>query len=97
MEGVVEMTCTLNIDANLISDIRGYKYVVYSPKMMYEDDCYEYLHTFSGKYYYYTDPNRCLKIDRASLDSKLTIDTHLYVMIALFDICSPDATAILTF
>ena len=71
VEGVVEMTCTLNFNANLITVIRGYKYVIYSPKMIYEDDCYEYLHTFAGTLYN-TNPNRCLKIDQASLDSKLT-------------------------
>ena len=61
------MTCTLNIDANILKSPKGYKYVVYSPKMVQEDDCFEYLHTYSG---YYTDLNRCLRINNAELHSK---------------------------
>ena len=33
-----------------------YKYVIYSPKMVHPDDCYEYYHVYSG------NPNRCLRI-----------------------------------
>ena len=54
--GWYEMTCTLNIDADILKDPVAYKYVVYSPKMENEDDCYEYLHGYGGIV------NRCLKI-----------------------------------
>ena len=64
------MVCTLNIDSNIISTKCGYKYVVYSPKMVKEDDCFEYLHTFAGTYYD-RDPNRCLEINQDDLDGRL--------------------------
>ena len=51
-----EMTCTLSINADLLEIPVPYKYVVYSPKMEKEDDCYEYLHGYGG------NPNRCLRI-----------------------------------
>ena len=63
------MTCTLNIAVDLLGRPWGYKYVVYSPKMTKEDDCYEYLHSFAGySYYYYNDPNRCLMVNKADLN-----------------------------
>ena len=64
------MTCTLNIATNLLSEPRGYKYVVYSPKMVQEDDCYEFLHSFVGKSDHHQNPNRCLMINPAFLDGK---------------------------
>ena len=64
------MVCTLKIDAIMLNSTRGYKYVVYSPKMVHDDDCYEYLHTFAGKH---GDPNRCLMINRADLNSRFCI------------------------
>ena len=83
-EGVVEMICTLNIDANMLNSIWGYKYVVYSPKMVRGDDCFEYLHSFAG-WSPYSDPNRCLKINRAELDSRFCIASaglkHFFIII----------------
>ena len=64
------MVCTINIDAGLLNSTRGYKYVVYSPKMVNGDDCFEYLHSFVGSYSDEKNPDRCLKINRADLDSK---------------------------
>ena len=55
------MTCTLNIDAEILKHPVAYKYVVYSPKKENEDDCYEYLHGYGG------NPNRCLKIPQNKL------------------------------
>ena len=69
-DGTCEMVCALNIDANLLNSTRGYKYVVYSPKMVSGDDCFEYLHSFAGKHSYDKDPNRCLKINGADLNSR---------------------------
>ena len=66
-EGVCEMRCTLNIDANVLRVSRGYKYVVYSPIMVVQNDCFEYLHSFAGRTSRYRNPNRCLKINRATL------------------------------
>lgn len=40
-----------------------YKYVVHSPKEKEEDDCYEYLHAYSGE----KDYNRCLRIPQDKL------------------------------
>ena len=62
------MVCTLKIDASLLNDTYGYKYVVYSPKMVDEDDCFEYLHSFDGKYE--QDHNRCLMVNVSDLGSK---------------------------
>ena len=76
-DGTCEMVCTLNIDANLLSSTRGYKYVVYSPKMISGDDCFEYLHSFTGKYE--KNPNRCLKINRADLNSKFLMVCSYYM------------------
>ena len=64
-----EMICTLKIDANILNEIRGYKYVVYSPKMVQEDDCYEYLHSFVSDWSY-QNPNRCLKSNLPDSDLK---------------------------
>ena len=69
------MVCTLNIDANLLNTARGYKYVVYSPKMVHKDDCFEFLHTFAGRYYD-RNPNRCLKINQANLDGRFMVLCH---------------------
>ena len=63
-DGLCEMTCTLNIAADLLDEPRGYKYVVYSPKMTNKDDCYEYLHSFAS----YNNPNRCFMVNKAYLD-----------------------------
>ena len=54
-----EMTCTLQIDANVLKKPLIYKYVIFSPKMVHKDDCYEFLHSFAGKG---SDPNRVLCI-----------------------------------
>ena len=69
-DGVFEMTCTLNIDANNLMSPKGYKYVVYSPKMVHKDDCFEYLHTFTGYTPSFQNPNRYLKINLAEILSK---------------------------
>ena len=66
----MEMICTLNVDAGLLNSSWGYKYVVYSPRMVSGDDCFEHLHTFVGRSPY-TDPNRCLKINRAHLNGRV--------------------------
>ena len=66
-EGVLEMTCTVTIDANLLTYPLGYKYVVYSPRMLLEDDCFEYLHSFAG--WHHQNHNRCLKINPSDLES----------------------------
>ena len=52
------MTGTFNIHAEILkySKPLHYKYTVFSPKAEKEDDCYEFLHGYSG----YT--NRCLRI-----------------------------------
>lgn len=66
------MVCNLNIDANILNSARGYKYVVYSPKMVCADDCFEYLHALPGQYSY-SNPNRCLMINQANLNSRFCI------------------------
>ena len=53
------MTCTLSIQAKLLEEPLEYKYVIFSPKMIGTDDCYEFLHSFG-----YRDLNRCLHIDK---------------------------------
>ena len=50
------MVCTLQIDAEILRCPIPYKYVIHSPVMKNQDDCYERLHE------YYWDPNRCLQI-----------------------------------
>jgi hypothetical protein len=65
-EGVYEMTCTLKIAMDILIAPIGYKYVVYSPKMTHENDCFEYLHSFSGKTRSHGNPNRCLIINPAN-------------------------------
>ena len=62
------MTCTLMIDVNKLKVARCYKYVVYSPKMVKKDDCYEYLHSFVGTWSH-LNPDRCLKINHSDLES----------------------------
>ena len=54
------MTCTLTIDTTILKSPLPYKYVVYSPRMTKEDDCFEHLY-----YYASGDRNlkRCLRID----------------------------------
>ena len=59
------MTCTLKIAVDILTTPMGYKYVVYSPKMAHENDCFEYLHSFVGKTPHYRNPNRCLIINPA--------------------------------
>ena len=54
--GLCEMTCTLQIDVTILKYPMPYKYVIYSPKMVHPDDCYEYYHVYSW------NPNRCLLI-----------------------------------
>ena len=68
-EGVFEMTCTLNMAAELLNKPLGYKYVVYSPKMVKKSDCFEYLHSFAGRAPYDHNPNRCLQINPALWNS----------------------------
>ena len=56
-DGYCEMTSTLNIDVEILewNPLLYYKYTVFSPKAVKEEDCYEYLHDYSG------DTNRCLR------------------------------------
>lgn len=62
------MTCRLVIDADLLKGPFGYKYVVYSPKMVDENDCFEYLHSYIGRDYHHRNPDRCLRINPAEFD-----------------------------
>ena len=68
-EGVFEMTCTLNLAADLLNNSLGYKYVVYSPRMVKKSDCFEFLHSFVGRAPHRGNPNRCLKINPALQNS----------------------------
>ena len=61
-DGLCEMTCSLDIKADLLKML-DYKYVIFSPKMHIEDDCYEFLHSFVR--YNNHDPNRSLSISGA--------------------------------
>ena len=61
-DGLCEMTCSLKIEADLLKKLE-YKYVIFSPKMHVEDDCYEFLHSFVENYN--RNPNRCLSISEA--------------------------------
>ena len=63
------MTCTLNIAADLVGEVLKYKYVVYSPKVTHEDDCFECLPYISSGT---NDPNRCLMIDPDFLHGMLS-------------------------
>lgn len=56
------MTCTLQIQEELLTKHLEYKYVIFSPKVIGKDECYEFLHSFAG--YQYPDPNRYLHIDK---------------------------------
>ena len=79
------MVCTLNIDASLLIGMWGYKYVVYSPKMVSGDDCFEYLHSFDGRHL--KNPNRCLKVNRSDLDSKFLHTLLIFNMYVFFVFC----------
>ena len=59
-----EMVCALKIDADVLKHPLGYKYVIFSPKMTKDDECYEKLH-----YFQYDDPNRCLQMSPQALRS----------------------------
>ena len=60
--GMVEMTCTFDtFDKQLLKHPIPYKYVVNSPKMKHDNDCYEYLHAHAKGQ---TQYNRCLHIPR---------------------------------
>ena len=61
-DGSCEMTCTLLIKEELLTKHLEYKYVIFSPNVMGKDECYEFLHSFTG--YQYPDPNRYLHIDK---------------------------------
>ena len=50
------MVCTLQIDAEILRYSIPYKYVIHSPVMENQDDCYEHLHGYRW------NPNRCLQI-----------------------------------
>ena len=57
-----EMICTLIIDADILKSPLAYKYVIFSPKMTKEHQCFEFLHSFAGRSYPHENPNRCLRI-----------------------------------
>lgn len=60
------MVCTLQIDAAQILTVPlAYKYVIFSPVMASEDDCYEYLHFLNEKFASNPNLNRCLWINEA--------------------------------
>ena len=61
-DDLYEMTCTLQIDAQLLRESLAYKYVIFSPAAVTNDDCYEFLHFAANlkQPYYDPDPNRCL-------------------------------------
>ena len=63
------MTCTLVIDAEALKIPLGYKYVVYSPKMVKENDCFEFLHAYRGRDHRHSNPDRCLRIEPADFHS----------------------------
>jgi len=69
-----EMTCTLNIDADNLKHPVAYKYIVCSPKMEKEDDCYEYLHGYDG------NPNRCMRIPQNKFPKYGGMSVCLYVL-----------------
>ena len=54
------MTCELSFDASVLEGQQAipYKYVVYSPRMVEDNDCWEYLHGVSS----WGVANRCLEI-----------------------------------
>jgi len=76
------MTCTLQIDAVVLQHPIPYKYVIYSPKMEHEDDCYEYLHGYKS------NPNRCLEINQPAhggvCDSNFSLYIHLPAAMFMF-------------
>ena len=58
--GVVEMVCTFeNFNKEILKMPFPYKYIIHSPKEKKAEDCYEYLHAHSSRWYEY---NRCLVI-----------------------------------
>ena len=73
------MTCTLTVAADLLNKSLGYKYVVYSPKMVKESDCFEFLHSFVGRAPHFRNPNRCLWINPA-----LRTSMFYYYMLNLY-------------
>ena len=56
-DDLYEMICTLQIDAHLLQTPLAYKYVIFSPAMVEQDDCYEYLHFIAN---HCPDANRCI-------------------------------------
>ena len=55
-----EMVCIFeNFDRDLLERPLPYKYVIHSPKEKNPEDCYEYLHAHTSRWYEY---NRCLVI-----------------------------------
>ena len=61
-DGSCEMICGLNIARDLLKAPIEYKYVIFSPKMKTEQDCYEFLHSFSKML---QNSNRCISITGA--------------------------------
>lgn len=59
------MTCTLKLQAELLKEPLAYKYVIFSPKMIGRDDCFEFLHSFAG--IWARNFNRCLSIDQEKI------------------------------
>lgn len=72
------MTCTLSIAAYLTTKPWKYKYVIYSPKMTQEADCFEYLHYFRHTT---QDPNRCLMINQPVPYGKLNCFNYVYLQL----------------
>ena len=65
--GEVEMKCTLKIACYLFERLfLGYKYVVYSPKMVNGSDCYECLNSVS----YQPNLTRCLTLNWSDIDGR---------------------------
>ena len=66
--GLFEMKCTLDIAHNLLQQPITYRYVVHTPRMVNDDDSYEYVHSFSD-----CNPSRYLLINWADFDGMLLI------------------------
>lgn len=65
-DDLCEMVCTLQIGAaQILKAPLAYKYVIFSPVMASEDDCYEYLHSLNEKVPSNPNLNRCLWIVEA--------------------------------
>ena len=61
------MTFTFeNFDADLLKSFNSisYKYVIFSPKVVEKDDCFEYLHDYHRD----GDVDRCLQFPREKLE-----------------------------